>query len=244
MSDFKEILDTFENEDLKELAEEIIKTFPPYFYEVGASSTGKFHPSYALGILGLYRHTVALCKFLNHMFETEIFNFTSRERDLLRIAGITHDSRKSGTQEAYEKNKYTNFDHPLQAANVVRNLKNNKWNNDEIELIATTIESHMGKWNTDKRSSTVLPVPKDKYQKILHLADYLASRKDIEMKFDNEINFVGSVADTSPNRLMPFGKYAGRKISELDSDYLRWIVDISNCDDGIKQIAKNALKER
>ena len=86
---------------------------PDYFFDVGASSTGKYHPQYALGDLGLARHTVALCRFMNHMFAIEQTQnkFNSRERDLLRLAGIMHDSRKSG--EADSKSKFTVFNHPL-----------------------------------------------------------------------------------------------------------------------------------
>lgn len=102
----------------------------------------------------------------------------------MRIAGLMHDSRKSGSQEEYEHNHYTNFDHPIKAANVVREFKGTGfWNDNEIELIAQAIESHMGQWNTDKRSLVVLPLPTNKYQMMVHWCDYLASRKDIEIKF-------------------------------------------------------------
>lgn len=63
----EEIINTIENEDLKELANELIKTIPDYWYHVGASSTGKYHPAYALGEGGLMRHTIALCKIMNYI---------------------------------------------------------------------------------------------------------------------------------------------------------------------------------
>lgn len=183
---FNSILDTIISEDIKKFAERCIETIPNYFWDVGASSTGKYHPQYTLGELGLAKHTCALVRFLNYIFEVNCFGnkFTQREKDLMRVAGMMHDSRKSGDDNDFVKNKYTKFDHPLFAANVVRSLKGNELNDDEVELIATTIESHMGQWNTDRRSSIVLPLPKNKFQTILHLADYLASRKDIEVLFD------------------------------------------------------------
>lgn len=217
---FEEIVNTIENEDLKELALELIDTIPPYFYEVPASSTGKYHPGYALGNGGLYRHTLALCRIMNHIFE--VSNYTSRDKDLMRIAGIMHDTRKSGDQESYNINHYTNFDHPIQAAIIVRAFKNKKWNNDEIEIIATAIESHMGKFNTDKRSSIVLPLPKNKYQMIVHWCDYLASRKDIEIQFDN---IEQSLPDINEYKLT-FGKYSGKTLLEIqneDASYISWM---------------------
>ena len=145
-------------------------TIPKYFWEVPASSTLKYHPQYCCTVpLGLAKHTVALVRILNFMFEVESIRkqFTSRERDLLRIAGLMHDSRKSGSQAEYQKSKWTRFDHPIQAAKVIRQLDGIPKN--EIEFIAHAIESHMGQWNESKRDpGIVLPKPEDKYQIILH----------------------------------------------------------------------------
>ena len=38
------ILETFENQDIKEFAIELLNTMPDYIWHVGASSTGKYHP--------------------------------------------------------------------------------------------------------------------------------------------------------------------------------------------------------
>ena len=66
-------LRTIKNDDLRILAGEMIKTLPEYWYHVGASSTGKYHPEYSLGEGGLMRHTVALARILNYMLEARIF---------------------------------------------------------------------------------------------------------------------------------------------------------------------------
>jgi 23S rRNA maturation-related 3'-5' exoribonuclease YhaM len=118
---FNEILETFEDANVKALARIMIDDIPDYFYDIGASSTGKYHPQYALGDLGLARHTVALCRIMNYIFSLEQTqeDFTPRERDLLRLAGIMHDSRKCGET----KSRYTVFEHPLMAASAVRRYK-------------------------------------------------------------------------------------------------------------------------
>lgn len=221
---FESLLDTFENEDIKKFTESCIDTIPSYFWEVGASSTGKYHPSYALGELGLARHTCALVRFLNHMLSIDCIknDFSSRERDLMRVAGIMHDSMKSGTDEDYARSKYTKFEHPILAANNIRKMSGLP--DDEIELIATTIESHMGQWATDKRSKTVLPTPENKYQKLVHLADYLASRKDIEVLFGEEFQKKEEIPDIN-TYIIPFGKYKGKtlpEIKEIDPGYISW----------------------
>lgn len=221
---FESLLDTFENEDIKKFTESCIDAIPSYFWEVGASSTGKYHPAYALGKLGLARHTCALVRFLNHMLSIDCIKneYSSRERDLMRVAGIMHDSMKSGTDEDYARSKYTKFEHPILAANNIRKMSG--LSDDEIELIATTIESHMGQWNTDRRSKTVLPTPQNKYQKLVHLADYLASRKDIEVLFDEEFQKKEEIPDIN-TYIIPFGKYKGKtlpEIKEIDPGYMSW----------------------
>lgn len=224
---FNEVLESIENEDIKEFADRCLDTIPQYFYEVGASSTGKYHPAYALGLLGLARHTLALCRIMNHLFSIESVNamFTSRGRDLLRVAGMMHDSRKSGSQEEYEHSKWTKFDHPLLAAEVVREVDGLP--NDEKELIATAIESHMGEWNKDSRSpGVVLPKPDNKYQIMIHVCDYLASRKDIEMLFDE----IGETPDVNTWRL-PFGKHKGETLVDVnanDPGYIQWAKENAN----------------
>lgn len=240
------ILETFENEDIKQFAKNVIDAAPPYFFLVPASSSLRYHPQYACETpLGLAKHTVALVKLLNHMFGVESIaqNFTSRERDLLRVSGIAHDMMKSGTQEEYEHNKYTKFDHPLRAAEMIKHIDGIP----EVErnFCAHVIESHMGAFNTDKRHpDVILPKPTDKYQIILHLADYLASRKDIEIKFDD----VAIPATTPPaeqlpdieNWHFPFGKHFGQTIPEvyaLDPGYIRWAKENME-----KEPAKSLLK--
>ena len=222
---FDSLLDTFENPDIKAFAKTCINTIPNYFWDVGASSTGKYHPKYALGDLGLARHTCAVVRFLNHILSVDCYrnDFTSRERDLLRVAGIMHDSRKSGNDSEFTRNKYTRFDHPIQAADVVRSQKG-LLPESEIALVADTIESHMGQRNKDWRSGTVLPLPETKYQKILHLADYLASRKDIEILFQGYQKSENQSVQTE-EYIFNFGKHNGEKLSDViknDPGYIVW----------------------
>lgn len=228
---FDSILNTIENEDIRHFAEECIETIPDYFWEVGASSTGKYHPQYALGELGLARHTCALVRFLNHILNVDCFGdkFTSREKDLMRVAGMMHDTRKSGDDVDYAKSKYTKFDHPLLAANEIRSLIG-FISPEELEIVATTIESHMGQWNTDKRSSVVLPLPTNKYQKMVHLADYLASRKDIEVLFDG-FEVPKKEVIKLEDYVLNFGKHSGEKlvdVAQTDPNYISWAKENMN----------------
>ena len=235
------VLNTFENQDIKEFATVLLEGLPEYIWHVGASSTGKYHPAYSLGEGGLMRHQMAVVRFLNFFFELEQYNskLTSREMDLMRLSGLVHDGRKSGTQEDYEASKYTKFDHPLQMAEVIRGYDGQYLNHEEIEMVADTVSRHMGAWNTDKKSNAVLPKPHNKYARMVHLADYLASRKCLTMNFDNFSTPRQELPDVD-TWVFNFGKWKGKTIAEVDKvapDYLQWCYENIN-----KEPVKSLIK--
>ena len=177
----------FENLNTGRLALEIFNDLPPYIFTVPASSSGKYHPEYTLGEGGLFRHMLAAAYILNHLLSIDINRnlFTPVERDLLRVAALFHDGRKSGSQEDYERDPKTKFEHPILMANAVKELaKSSEFKKEYFDYIAEAIESHMGQWNTSKNSSIVLPLPITDAQKLVFTADYLASRKDLEFLFN------------------------------------------------------------
>lgn len=246
------ILSTIKNDDIREFAEVLLEGLPDYIWHVGASSTGKYHPAYSLGEGGLMRHQIAVVRFLNFFFELEQYNtkFTDREMDLMRVAAWTHDGRKSGEQAEYEKSKYTRFDHPIQMANVVRSYDGKYLNHDEIEFVADCISSHMGQWCTDRKSSTVLPKPMNCYQEFIHLADYLASRKDLTLAFDVvEQPQTEAITLDYKTYVINFGRYNGTKLVDLyekDKGYCMWLKENSfkkEVVEMIKQIETNRAVE-
>lgn len=224
------ILDTFENEDIKEFAIVLLDDFPEYIWHVGASSTGKYHPTYSLGEAGLMRHQIAVVRFLNFFLELEQYGskLTSRERDLIRLSGLVHDGRKSGSQEDYERSKYTKFNHPVLMADVVRGFDGQYLSHEEIELITDTISRHMGQWNVDKKTGMELPKPNNKFARMVHVADYLASRKCLTMDFDGyscENNCKSELPDIN-TYIIPFGKkHKGELLIDVvksDPEYIYW----------------------
>lgn len=241
------ILSTIVNDDIREFAKVLVNGLPAYIWDVGASSTGKYHPAYSLGVGGLMRHQIAVVRFLNYFFELEQYNtkFSSREMDLMRIAGLVHDGRKSGEQSDYERSKFTKFDHPIQMANVIRSYDGQYLNHDELEFIAHCIESHMGQWNTDRKSSTVLTKPADDYQYFVHLADYLASRKDLTMAFDN-VEAPKAASTNVDEYVISFGKYKGVKLVDLynkDRSYCVWLKENSYQREVVEMIKQIEAKQ-
>ncbi len=163
----------------------LIDLLPDYFFEVAASSTGKYHPSFSLGAGGLLRHTKTAVRIAYEMFQDESISgaFNENEKDMMIMALILHDGLKHGDP----KEEYVKFDHPILICDRIReNKEKTTLTDNEILALTNMIESHMGPWNTNKYSDVVLPVPKNKYQKFVHMCDFLSSRKFLDVKFEND----------------------------------------------------------
>ena len=184
---FKTEISYIKNEKYKENAKILINMLPDYFFEVAASSTGKYHPSFALGEGGLLRHTKVAVKIAKELLDDESigYMYSEKEKDLILISIIMHDGLKHGLT----KEKYTRFDHPILMANFIKDNKDKlTLTDEEVDFISTLISSHMGPWTTNPYSEVVLPKPNNKYQRFVHMCDFLASRKFLDIKFkDNEI---------------------------------------------------------
>lgn len=186
---FVKELEYIKNKNYKESAIKLLNLVPDYFFKVPAASTGKYHPSFAQGEGGLVRHTKVAMAIASELLSLEYTNneFTKDEKDLLLIAILFHDSHKLGNPEE----RYTRFDHPLLAADFIKkNQDKTSFTDDEINLIARTISSHMGQWNTNKYSNVILPKPSDKYEFFVHKCDYLSSKKFLDVKFDKDNNII------------------------------------------------------
>lgn len=160
----------------------LVSKLPDYFFEIPASSTGKYHPDFASTSHGLVKHTKVAVRIAKELLDNPgLNNFTDDEKDIIIMALILHDGCKSGMV----KEKYTRFDHPLIICDLINeNRSKLSLNDDEVNLLTKIISSHMGIWNKDYNGNEVLPIPKDKYQRFVHLCDYLSSKKFIDIKFD------------------------------------------------------------
>ena len=173
------IKDDKKREDLKYLVSEL----PDYFFEIPASSTGKYHPEFANTKNGLVKHTKVAVRIAKELLDNPgLNNFKDNEKDIIIMALTLHDGLKKGNPEE----KYTKVDHPLLASSFIRERKDKlSLNNEELDLLTRIISSHMGIWNKDFNDNEVLPIPKDKYERFVHMCDYLSSKKFINVEFDD-----------------------------------------------------------
>ena len=180
---FKKELTYIKDQKYRENAEVLINLLPDYFFEVAASSTGKYHPSFSLGEGGLLRHTKAAVRIAYEMFNDESItsSFSPKEKDMMIIALMLHDGLKHGR----EKSEYTKFEHPILICDYIKENKDKTtFSDNEISALCNMIESHMGPWNTNSYSDVELPVPSNKYQRFVHMCDFLSSRKFLDVKFE------------------------------------------------------------
>lgn len=186
---FKIELSYIKNSRIRESGEILINLLPDYFFLVPASSGGKYHPSFAAGDGGLVRHTKAAVRIAHELLENHsVNNYTDDEKDLIILSLLLHDGIKCGNP----KEKYTRVDHPLLASRFVKDNKNKtKLTDDEVKYICESIESHMGEWNKDYEGNEVLPIPKSKNSRFVHMCDFLSSKKFINIEFDKDNNIIG-----------------------------------------------------
>lgn len=184
---FLEELKYIKNEKIRKSCSTMINLLPDYFFEIPASSTGKYHPEYATGEGGLLRHTKAAVRIAYELLSDPSIGdkYTSDEKDLMLMALILHDGLKSGI----EHSKYTKFDHPILMKEYIEdNMDSLELTDEEIEFVTDAIKTHMGPWTTDYNGNDVLEKPKTKYQNFVHMCDFLASRKCLLVPFDKDNN--------------------------------------------------------
>ena len=156
-----------------------LDTVPDYFFTVGASSTGKYHPQYTQGEGGLVRHTKAAVQIANMLLQLEQYDTLLIHRDEIISALIIHDTYKHGVEDT----GHTVFEHPILASQKFREFAvGQECSTERIDLICDLVKTHMGRWNKSKYSDVVLEKPVTAEQQFVHLCDYLASRKTITIE--------------------------------------------------------------
>lgn len=198
----RKMIDMIGSPDLRDLDKKILDQAPEGFYKSPSSSTGKYHPAdetrfadvkprvqppsdeelakYPGGGLVLHslRNTVlaaALCDY---------YEIQARARDEILVGESLHDICKFDSAEDIEKwqpgqpvpwGRYTTKDHAHAGAEFVKKI--DPTGGSATETIRRYIDMHMGAWNAPKPTP-----PKDNAERIISLADYLASTSDYYVK--------------------------------------------------------------
>ena len=190
------MIDLFDNEieyihdeRIKDAAHKLVSKLPDYFFEVPASSTGKYHPKCSNLEGGLLNHTKVAVRFAHEFLSNgSLFNnFSSHDQDMIYLALILHDGFKHGLT----KEQYVRFDHPIISAEFARdNGESVGLTKEECNELYDLISSHMGEFNTNRYSKVVLPLPKSAKQKFVHLCDDISSKQFFDCEFDGNHNLI------------------------------------------------------
>lgn len=179
-------LDCISGDLAQHIATTALLQLPDYFWTIPASSSGKYHPKSSLGISGLVRHTKSVFIISEELLTHPLYApFEDAVKDNIRVAILLHDGFKSGVGGG----EHTVANHPLLIRGNINPLLGlpigkgldeeeimDKWND-----ICNLIETHMGIWNKDKEGQEILQVPTSDPQLFVHLCDFIASRKRIEV---------------------------------------------------------------
>lgn len=217
-------LNEISDEKLRNFAEDLIANADDYFFTIAASTTGKYHPQFDLGVGGLVRHT--RCVVFFSICEATSRCFEEHEKNLLIVAALAHDIKKLGDGSG----KYTVPDHPKWAAEYIlaRQEETKLITKKDAKLISDIVYSHMGKWGAQDG----MPMPKTELEKALQSADYIASRKEIldfDFKPTEKVDI--QVEEVKPGDfVIGFGKHKGKTIKAVydeaerkDDSYLHWM---------------------
>lgn len=174
-------LELIPDASIRQLAAAVLLAAPDCFWTMPAATTGKYHPAISLGTGGLVRHTKAVVRLTLHLLNMAGTPEESSDYSLAIAAALLHDCCKKNDSETY-----TAFNHPTRAAQLIEQtaatMPPSCWlNASQLRALCAIVESHMGRWNVDPRTGATLPKPLTGLQRLVHTADYLASRKDVTL---------------------------------------------------------------
>ena len=183
---FKTELDYIKDAKIRNFAEKALLLLPDYFFTMPASTSGRFHPKFSLGDGGLVRHTKVAVRFAVDIISLEMMKYSDIEKDIIIASLLLHDGMKCGVNGTG-----TVLLHPTIMADFIGNNTelNTLLDENILDKIKGCISAHMGEWAYDYKDkykkNQLMPKPKGKLQSIVHLSDYLASRKYLaEFDFD------------------------------------------------------------
>lgn len=176
---FEKELGLFKSGSFYDFTTGMLALVPDYFFQVPASSTGKYHPTYTLGEGGLVRHVKAAVAIAVDLFEMYPA-FKPEEKSIALSSLILHDCCKCGRK----LETYSVHSHPKLMVDLINEHPEVSSGLEvaHLDVLKGAIHSHMGRWNVNAYDPIVLPVPSTSIERFVHICDYIASRKRITVK--------------------------------------------------------------
>ena len=167
-------VDKMKSDDVRNFTMDALAMAPPYFWVI-PSNKHKFHPKWTRGDGGLVKHTEFALYLAEELCDT--YSLLNIEKDIVLSAVILHDTLKNGMAI---DDHYGVF-HPFLPRAYYKKLSK-KYNEAYYDDIMCAIESHMGDIATGKWTPIGRIHPRMDVDKVVHLADYIASRPRLGFK--------------------------------------------------------------
>lgn len=166
---------------LRELTEKTLEAAPAAFWHAPASTSGKYHHADECLQGGLVLHTRRVYRVTLDLLQMYGISESAPMYSVCQAAALLHDCCK-----VLSIGEHSRFDHPLQAAELVRSIAPQVQQRVPAHLLhdlCGAISAHMGRWSTSTYSpGTKLPTPNSAAEWLVHQADYIASRKHIHVE--------------------------------------------------------------
>lgn len=227
LSYFDDEIELIQSEDIRLFLKIAVENMFDYVFIKPASSSGKHHSLSESGEGGLIRHMKSVFYLGYDILELEFLTsfFDLRKRDLVLVSLLLHDCIKYGNEE--DNRVHTIVEHPKLAAIWVKESEifEGVLSQEDRDFIGDCIASHSGQWNTNRKGEEILPKPTTIYQQIVHLCDYLASRR--YLNFDFSMLKTKVIEAVEPKDfIITFGKkhngHTIQQIYDTDYSYLLW----------------------
>ena len=208
---FEREIELIQNEDYRMFIKHYLdKVCPNYFWEIGASSSGKYHPQFSQGVGGLVRHTKAVVMFAEELLRMSSYMYMSDEhKDYVIMACIVHDTCKYGCI-GYDKELYK--DHAVNASEWVNNTWIDYFGDSASEFFLSAIKCHMGQWSERENR------PFTNIDRCVHMADYMASRNFIDIPQINE-EYLNCECEEESEGKQPLASIGGQMVRKMIEFY-------------------------
>lgn len=175
---FGKYLDLISNPEIKAFAQFMLHKAPHYFFIIPASTSGKYHAPWSTDKGGLVRHVLMGCETAYDLSRT--FDLTDEETDMAIAAMIGHDILKYGIDF---DDRYMDM-HPFLPRSYFGYYKSEGFVGEyaktpQFDDIMKAIERHMGNIMDGSWTSVGGIRPETPLQYVVHLADYVSSRKNL-----------------------------------------------------------------
>lgn len=170
---------------IREYAMTMWEKAPDYFFVIGASASGKFHAKWSTSRGGLVRHVLMGMKMAHELART--FDLSDEDHDLAVAAMAGHDVLKYGIEFDYA---YLDM-HPYmprsyfgshRSVGYIDHIHEDLLTHTQFDNLMCAIERHMGNLATGEWTRVGRVRPETPLEQVVHLADFMASRKDVVLE--------------------------------------------------------------